>query len=71
MNLLSKFWALALSATVFGSSVAPALADQHNAIDSVQSATQVFSSEVKESENQIPKSVLDISNGYNLIMTSF
>ncbi len=58
MNL-NKFWALALSATVFGTSVAPALADQQNAIDSVQSATQVFSAKVTESKNQIPKSVLE------------
>ena len=58
MNL-NKFWALALSATVFGASVAPALADQQNAIDSVQSATQVFSAKVTESKNQIPKSVLE------------
>jgi lipid-binding SYLF domain-containing protein len=58
MNL-NKFWAVALSATVFGASVAPALADQQNAIDSVQSATQVFSAKVTESKNQIPKSVLE------------
>ena len=58
MNL-NKFWALAVSATLFGASVAPVLADQQNAIDSVQSATQVFSADVTESKNRIPKSVLE------------
>jgi len=54
----SKFLALALSATMLSTSVAPVLADEQNAIDSVQSATQVFSADVTESKNQIPKSVL-------------
>jgi len=54
-----KFLALALSATMLSTSVAPVLADEQNAIDSVQSATQVFSSDVTESKNQIPKSVLE------------
>ena len=54
-----KFLALALSATMLSTSVAPVLADEQNAIDSVQSATQVFSSEVTESKNQIPNSVLE------------
>ena len=53
-----KFVALALSATMLSTSVAPVLADEQNAIDSVQSATQVFSADVTESKNQIPKSVL-------------
>jgi len=54
-----KFLALALSATMLSTSVAPVLADEQNAIDSVQSATQVFSADVTESKNQIPKSVLE------------
>jgi lipid-binding SYLF domain-containing protein len=66
MNL-RPFFALPLAATVIAASVPAVMASQQDAIRTVQSATQVFASEMTNPQSQIPKSVLQNALGIAII----